>query len=66
MMKGDVPQADASVKPPVNLIFDDGLPAVPGDAAFSTDAVKAHVASLGAAVDGYNYVGVSQPPAGQE
>jgi hypothetical protein len=44
-------------------LYDDTGSAVPGDADFSTSAVAAHVQSLGAAADGFNYVGLS-PSAG--
>jgi hypothetical protein len=45
--------------PTTSPLFDDGDAAQPGDDGFSTDAVKAHVATLGAAADGFNYVGPS-------
>jgi hypothetical protein len=43
-------------------LFDDGDLAVPGDEAFSTDAIRAHVQSLGKNADGFNYVGPTTPP----
>lgn len=49
-----------SGKPTTADLFDDGAPQAPGDDGFSTDAVKAHVASLGSAADGFNYVGMSE------
>jgi hypothetical protein len=47
-------------EPTVHPIFDDGGTAQPGEDGFSTDAVKAHVATLGDEADGFNYVGPSQ------
>ena len=46
-------------------LFDDNGVALPGDSDFSTDAVAAAVRDLGAAADGFNYVGVSAD-AGQD
>jgi hypothetical protein len=56
-MKGGVPLADTSVVPATNLLFDDGGLAQPGVDGFSTAAIMAHVATLGAVADGFNYVG---------
>ena len=50
IMKGELP---------IGEIFDDGASEQPGDENFSTQAVHEHVASLGAAADGFNYVGRS-------
>ena len=57
IMKAGAPLADNAVVPPMNLLFDDGGAAQPGEVDFSTAAVTAHVATLGAAADGFNYVG---------
>jgi hypothetical protein len=57
IMKAGVPLADTSVVPAINLLFDDGGLAQPGDDGFSTAAITAHLATLGAAADGFNYVG---------
>lgn len=48
-----------SGKPTDDPLFDDNGTAQSGEDGFSTDAVKAHVATLGAAADGFNYVGPS-------
>jgi hypothetical protein len=50
IMLGELPTGD---------IFDDGAVEQPGDENFSTQAVRDHVAALGAAADGFNYVGRS-------
>ena len=49
-----------SEKPTADALFDDGATALPGEEGFSTGAVAAHVATLGAAADGFNYVGPSE------
>lgn len=48
-----------SGKPTDAPLFGDGGTAQPGEEGFSTDAVIAHVATLGAEADGFNYVGPS-------
>lgn len=48
---------------PTGAIYDDGGTARPGEAAFSTDAVVAHLATLGEAGDGFNFVGVPEAEA---
>lgn len=53
-----------SGKPTAAPLFDDGGTKQPGEDGFSTDAVAAQVAALGAAADGFNYVGPS-PALGQ-
>jgi hypothetical protein len=39
---------------------DDGNAGQPGEEGFSTEAVVEHVAELGEAADGFNYVGMSE------
>jgi hypothetical protein len=52
IMKSELPVAD-------DPLFDDGHPDLPGEPAFSTAEVAAHVQGLGSAADGFNYVGPS-------
>lgn len=59
IMKNGVPLVDTSVAPSINLIFDDGNQLEPGDAAFTSTDVQSHVAGLGTAADGFNYMGAS-------
>jgi hypothetical protein len=59
IMKAGVPQVEPNSTPPATWFFDDGAATQPGDDGFTTDAVKSYVATLGAAGDGFNYVGSS-------
>lgn len=52
-------QMTKSGKPIAAPLYDDGDPFVPGDDGFSTAKATAQVATLGAAADGFNYVGQS-------
>ena len=45
--------------PTTSPTFDDGNPEQPGEDGFTTGRVVEHLASLGAAADGFNYVGPS-------